>query len=231
MKLYMLISIILIISSFFYIFSLLYDPRIRELPSNTENIMKKHKPKNTLSIYFVTFFSSCIPILCFFYCFQKTSIPLENVMLFCVVFLTCNVTVVALVENIKNLVGRLRPDFLDRCKPIIKICKGNKKIILDGRKSFPSGHSATCGCGFIFLILFINSQFVKSINNFNLNIPLIKVLLNVCFLIIPIYVGTTRYLDHRHFITDIIAGNILGGLVSLIFFKKFGKRCLENVNC
>lgn len=231
MKLSKLIIIIAIIASFFTLISLITDPMVREIPKNTSNIIKKHKLKNTLSIHFVTIISTCIPIICFLFCFQKSRVLLENEFLFCLVFIVCHLTVISIVENTKNAVGRLRPDFLDRCRPIMKICTGDNKIIKDGRKSFPSGHSATCGCGFIYLILFINSEYVNSINNCILNNVYVKTLLNMYFFMIPLYVGASRYIDNRHFISDIIAGNILGGFISFLFFNKFGKQCLYNNNC
>lgn len=43
---------------------------------------------------------------------------------------------------LKLSVGRLRPDFLDRCEynEITEKCDGNKNEIIEGRKSFPSGY-------------------------------------------------------------------------------------------
>jgi diacylglycerol diphosphate phosphatase / phosphatidate phosphatase len=71
------------------------------------------------------------------------------------------------------ILGRLRPDFLDRCQwdPLQHACTGfvgglfftessltkhrvaNK--ILDGRKSFPSGHSSSAFVGMTFVVLFL----------------------------------------------------------------------------
>ena len=60
-----------------------------------------------------------------------------------------------IIHIFKNFVGRPRPDFLDRCQPVsgavdpfmglstIDVCtQTNMKILYDGMKSFPSGHSA-----------------------------------------------------------------------------------------
>lgn len=70
--------------------------------------------------------------------------------------------------------GRLRPDFLARCKwdKVLQACTGyylvafliiylstkplrKTKTILDGRKSFPSGHSSTAFSGMTFLALWL----------------------------------------------------------------------------
>jgi diacylglycerol diphosphate phosphatase / phosphatidate phosphatase len=70
------------------------------------------------------------------------------------------------------ILGRLRPDFLDRCQwdPLQHVCTGFVKLfstkssltkhrnvneIFDGRKSFPSGHSSTAFVGMTFTALFL----------------------------------------------------------------------------
>ena len=54
---------------------------------------------------------------------------------------------------VKCLVGRLRPDFISRCNPVHGVCTGDPKIVMEGRKSFPSGHSTLVfsGLGFVSL--------------------------------------------------------------------------------
>ncbi len=69
--------------------------------------------------------------------------------------------------------GRLRPDFLDRCKwdKTLKACAGyvsslsqghgtddlcrKVEAVIDGRRSFPSGHSSTAFAGMTFLSLWL----------------------------------------------------------------------------
>lgn len=79
-----------------------------------------------------------------------------------------------LTEFLKNLVGRPRPDLLERCKPDLKswtsqpsqyntslvdytICTTpfNARILQDGFKSFPSGHSSMSFAGLTYLAWYI----------------------------------------------------------------------------
>ena len=48
-----------------------------------------------------------------------------------------------LTEMIKVTAGRLRPDFLHRCKPFNGVCTGDPRTVAEGRKSFVSGHAST----------------------------------------------------------------------------------------
>jgi membrane-associated phospholipid phosphatase len=49
------------------------------------------------------------------------------------------------------IIGRLRPDYFNRCygdnylnvNDLKETCTGTELLILDGRKSFPSGHSSS----------------------------------------------------------------------------------------
>ena len=52
---------------------------------------------------------------------------------------------------IKARVGRLRPDFLARCKLEHGACTGLAAVVAEGRRSFPSGHSSLCFSGLGFL--------------------------------------------------------------------------------
>ena len=81
-------------------------------------------------------------------------------------------------NSIKNTVGRPRPDFAYRCWPktlgipenpsFLEIsksdeqnlhCHGDLKTIIDGRKSFPSGHSSFSFAVYIFCFLYLAGKF------------------------------------------------------------------------
>ncbi|KAM0748088.1 acid phosphatase/Vanadium-dependent haloperoxidase [Meredithblackwellia eburnea MCA 4105] len=127
------------------------------------------------------------------------------------------------VEWIKNRVGRLRPDFLDRCKfDILKQdCTGLPDVIKDGRRSFPSGHSSTAFQGLFILTLFIagkNGAFAYSApfprSSFHQS-KLLRFSIAVAPLFLAVWIAITRLEDHRHHVEDVIAGSTIGILSAL----------------
>ncbi|CAL1714235.1 unnamed protein product [Somion occarium] len=121
-------------------------------------------------------------------------------------------------EALKNRVGRLRPDFLSRCKwsEELHACRGKLDKVLDGRRSFPSGHSSTAFSGMIFLFLWLAG--VTGAWCFSRSIPSRSLLgsriARVCFTLLPIafatWVAISRVEDYRHHKEDVIVGSLIG---------------------
>lgn len=228
MKLDKLIISLALVSSFFLFVSLISPVRKTKFNVNNENIRKRYKFRNSVSIEAASSISILIPMIFFALCFRCTNIEFEQEIQFYVCFLTCHLAVSAVVENIKNIVGRLRPDFIQRCRPVMNRCTGNKKVVSDGRKSFPSGHSSVTSCGFIFMVYFVNSKFIRQLDNKFITDPIGRSVISLLFLIIPISVGLSRYFDNRHFISDILAGFFFGTVGSILFFRYFAEKFLRN---
>lgn len=130
---------------------------------------------------------------------------------------------------IGSFVGRLRPDFLDRLR-LAEIDASSElppfqfnDIIGVGRRSFPSGHSfysfATLGLASFYC--FYRLQVFTPKGN-------VRYFL-VCML--PIFFATivafSRVADHRHHVTDVVFGSLMGLVVAAVcFWYAIRKRCV-----
>lgn len=132
-----------------------------------------------------------------------------------------------LTDAIKNAVGRPRPDFFWRCfpdgtgvyDPVTKnvICHGDKSVIKEGHKSFPSGHTSWAFAGLSFLAWYLCGK----IRVFDQRGHVAK----LCILFLPFLVaaliGISRVDDYRHHWQDVFAGAILGSVVAGLCYLQF----------
>lgn len=211
----------------FVLLSLITNPRVNEIDFRDKSIRKPYKAKETFKISSVTFVSLAFPLSIQFYCFRHMNIDIENEIQFYILFLTNFIFTSAIVENFKNVVGRLRPDFIARCIPIEGICTGNIGRIKEGRKSFPSGHTATSTSGFLFLIIFLNTYYLRGPVEGESKVNIYKLLLNLMLLIVPLSVGYSRFYDNRHFPSDILSGGLIALTSTLLLYKLFGLKLLK----
>jgi len=129
-------------------------------------------------------------------------------------------------ECLKNRIGRLRPDFLARCKwdAAAKACTGKSVNILDGRRSFPSGHSSTAFAGMTFLSLWLAGQtaawcFAAPVSGRAATASRLgRFTLALLPLAYAIWVAVSRLEDNRHHKEDVIAGALIGALCSGICY-------------
>ncbi|KAJ1798881.1 hypothetical protein LPJ59_002209 [Coemansia sp. RSA 2399] len=132
-------------------------------------------------------------------------------------------------NTVKNLAGRLRPDFIARCnldtstamslEPAIgmltsAICnQKDQSVFNDGMRSFPSGHTSFSFAGFTYLSLWLAGhlrladQRGRTYKSFIVLVPQLAALL----------IGVSRTKDYRHHWQDVLAGALLG-----IFMGWFG---------
>ncbi|TFK39833.1 lipid phosphate phosphatase 1 [Crucibulum laeve] len=132
-------------------------------------------------------------------------------------------------EFVKHRVGRLRPDFLARCKwsKALGECTGKIDKILDGRKSFPSGHSSTAFSGMVVLSLWLAGQTAawcfhapKSAASWRSS-RMGAFALTLLPLFWATYVALTRVEDYRHHKEDVIVGSLIGILTASICYLIF----------
>jgi membrane-associated phospholipid phosphatase len=143
------------------------------------------------------------------------------------------------VEVLKMGVGRLRPDFQDRalryhCHTEVVAgldCAGTtpldpdpeqaRWLLNDGRKSFPSGHSATAMYLSSYLTYAIGGRYVWGPDATTTSRSA-GVLAQALLLSAGVFTAGSRYGDGRHHVGDALTGGALGlGFASLAYWRRF----------
>lgn len=122
----------------------------------------------------------------------------------------------------KVLIGGVRPNFLEICKPDMtkavgqgyyglyydkSACTGDIKEINDGLESFPSGHSNAAWAGMLYLSLYINAK----VKLWGLGYGAVwKLYLVFAPILAAVVMSLCRLLDYTHHWYDILAGSIIG---------------------
>ncbi|XP_016112874.1 phospholipid phosphatase 1 isoform X1 [Sinocyclocheilus grahami] len=140
----------------------------------------------------------------------------------------------SLTDIAKYSIGRLRPHFLDVCKPdwtqinctggaYIEdfICIGDPAKVNEGRLSFYSGHSSFSMYCMLFLALYLQARMQTEWAR------LLRPMLQFFLIAASIYTGLSRVSDYKHHWSDVLTGLIQGAIVALLvvfcvsdFFKK-----------
>ncbi|KAM7410320.1 hypothetical protein PAMA_001659 [Pampus argenteus] len=126
----------------------------------------------------------------------------------------------------KVSVGRMRPHFLDVCKPDFSTincslgyiteytCLGKDSDVQEARKSFFSGHASFSMYAMLYLAFYLQSRFTWR------GARLLRPLLQFTLLMMAFYTGLSRVSDHKHHPTDVLAGFVQGALVAycIVFY-------------
>jgi len=131
-------------------------------------------------------------------------------------------------NGIKLMVGRPRPDFFARCFPdgnevyegVAPVCSGALDAVIEGRKSFPSGHSSWSFAGLLFLSYYLAGK----LQCFSQPPPrsLLKLIISFIPSCVALWIALTRYNDYWHHWQDITIGSIIGaGIATLSYFYYF----------
>lgn len=132
------------------------------------------------------------------------------------------------VSLLKNAVGRPRPDFLARCQPFESTPKTglvdvlscsvpwSDKVLQDGFRSFPSGHTSFSFAGLGFLAIFLAGQlkmFRSKTSSWKVVVPLVP-------LSIASWIGLSRSQDYRHHKEDIAVGALFGFAIAYVVYRQ-----------
>lgn len=130
-------------------------------------------------------------------------------------------------DAIKDGVGRPRPDFFWRCFPEgkgvfnnvtgIVICNGEKGVIKEGHKSFPSGHTSWSFAGLGFFAWYISGK----IRAFDRRGHVAKLCIVFAPILLAALVAVSRVDDYWHHWQDVFAGGLIGLVVASFCYLQF----------
>lgn len=180
---------------------------------------------STVPVWAVPMYAVLLPIVTFLvvYFRRRDVYDLHHAIL----GLLFSVLVTAVITDaIKDAVGRPRPDFFWRCFPDgidvydqlgNVICSGDKSVIKEGHKSFPSGHTSWSFAGMGFLSLYLSGK----IKAFDRGGHVAKLCIVFLPLIVASLVGISRVDDYWHHWQDVFAGGLLGLVVATFCYLQF----------
>ncbi|KAM5194780.1 phospholipid phosphatase 1 isoform 2-T2 [Mantella aurantiaca] len=128
----------------------------------------------------------------------------------------------SLTDIAKYTIGRLRPHFLDVCKPnwnkincsagyiVNFVCEGDSVKSSEARLSFYSGHSSFSMYCMLFLALYLQSRMKGDWAR------LLRPTIQFGLIAVSIYVGLSRVSDYKHHWSDVLVGLIQGAIVAVL---------------
>ncbi|CAF0856047.1 unnamed protein product [Brachionus calyciflorus] len=244
--------VIAIIFSIFLIVYYKVEPKIQYFTCDESDIFMPYKD-DTIPFWAVVLYATIGPIIFIIIIelinakiqpFRKNSKEKLKKFLICFLhglslFVLGIVITLLLTEIGKRWVGRLRPHFIDVCKPDLTLiecsistmkgqvfkpintgdtfCTVDKKIVERARKSFPSGHSSYSWYSMTFLIIYLEARL------FLLRLRFIKPLIQMTAFIAAFITAMSRISDYHHRESDVIGGIMLGVVIALAITLFIGR--------
>ncbi|KAK9235220.1 phosphatidic acid phosphatase type 2/haloperoxidase [Lipomyces kononenkoae] len=133
--------------------------------------------------------------------------------------------------SLKGIVGRPRPDVIDRCQPAVDstdakpyglstvdICtQPNRSVLEEGWRSWPSGHSSTAFAGLFYMSLY----FAGKLSLYDNKGEVWKTVIVMFPTLGAAAIAASRVLDHRHHGTDVFSGSLIGAATAWLAYRLY----------
>ncbi|KAG0143119.1 hypothetical protein CROQUDRAFT_49284 [Cronartium quercuum f. sp. fusiforme G11] len=203
----------------------------REFDLNDTSIQHTHAEVERVPVLFLAIYAIAIPAFIILLCSQallRSFWDTHNGLLG--LFLSLALTL-AVTGSVKNTVGRPRPDFIFRCQPATgsanaaiglsnsSICTTDheSRLLVDGFRSFPSGHSSTAWCGLGYLSLYLAGK----VHLFDRRGHTLKAWLVLIPLVGAALIAISRTMDYRHHWQDVLIGSLIGVVMAYLSYRLY----------
>ncbi|CAL9031630.1 unnamed protein product, partial [Prunus brigantina] len=186
--------------------------------------------KDTIPFWAVPIYAVILPLVIFllYYFCRKDVYDLHHAILGIFSLSYSVLITLVITDSIKDAVGRPRPNFFWRCFPDgigefdpvsgNAMCNGDKKVIKEGHKSFPSGHTSISFAGLGFLAWYLSGK----IKVFDRRGHSAKLCIAFLPLLCAALVGISRVDDYWHHWQDVFAGGLIGiTIASICYLQSF----------
>ncbi|XP_026209651.1 phospholipid phosphatase 1 isoform X1 [Anabas testudineus] len=129
----------------------------------------------------------------------------------------------SLTDIAKYSIGRLRPHFLDICRPDWKLinctsgayienfnCTGDLTKVNEGRLSFYSGHSSFSMYCMLFLALYLQARLQTEWAR------LLRPTIQFFLIAASVFTGLSRVSDYKHHWSDVLTGLLQGAIMAIL---------------